>query len=544
MNATRLQRILTLAVFITASLIYQVEPVAAKHIAPVTIAERGTGVVTDGEYVIWVTYPEGDILNGDIYGARLDDGEPFPIATGPASQHVRGIDNGIVVWEEEDRREPCDGCPLDIRGKNLTTGEELAIATTAADEIGPSISGNLVAWEQADATGRSIRVRDLSIMSEPTTVAMPRASGGGGPIIDGDRVVWEEVIDGSFSIFTRRIGDEEAVLVGSGSPIGAGASFGFDVAGDSVVFIDALWNMVVTNMVTGETRSIPISSYDQDVTFDGRYIAWQDHRADWGWGLRGYDLRTDSDFTIVSNGTNQSGPELQDGTLVWVSGDTTGTVMAAPFRDLLPSAPISDPQFTDDNGAWFSETGHTLSWGFKAFWERSGGLSVFGYPLTEEYRELNQDAGVYLATQYFERQRFEWHPEYAGTPYDVLLGRLGYEDAVQRKLLTAAPFLPVAAGSPSNDCAFFQETEHRVCNAFLRYWQGYGLDLGDAGVSYRESLALFGFPLSEPYTDPDTGLTIQYFERAIFELHPENDEPYRVLLRRLGAEEVTERGWS
>jgi hypothetical protein len=29
---------------------------------------------------------------------------------------------------------------------------------------------------------------------------------------------------------------------------------------------------------------------------------------------------------------------------------------------------------------------------------------------------------------------------------------------------------------------------------------------------------------------------VQYFERAVFEYHPENDEPYRVLLRRLGAE--------
>jgi len=29
--------------------------------------------------------------------------------------------------------------------------------------------------------------------------------------------------------------------------------------------------------------------------------------------------------------------------------------------------------------------------------------------------------------QYFERQRFEYHPEYGGTRYEVLLGRLGAE---------------------------------------------------------------------------------------------------------------------
>jgi hypothetical protein len=33
---------------------------------------------------------------------------------------------------------------------------------------------------------------------------------------------------------------------------------------------------------------------------------------------------------------------------------------------------------------------------------------------------------VYLA-QYFERARFEAHPELAGSPYEVLLGLLGNE---------------------------------------------------------------------------------------------------------------------
>jgi hypothetical protein len=74
----------------------------------------------------------------------------------------------------------------------------------------------------------------------------------------------------------------------------------------------------------------------------------------------------------------------------------------------------------------------------------------------------------------------------------------------------------------------------------------HGLDLGDPGVSFRESLALFGYPLSEPMMetngDGDTVLT-QYFERAVFEWHPDNPIEWQVLLRRLGAEEVAARGW-
>jgi len=37
--------------------------------------------------------------------------------------------------------------------------------------------------------------------------------------------------------------------------------------------------------------------------------------------------------------------------------------------------------------------------------------------------------------QYFERERFEYHPESAGTPYEVELGRLGAQVARQRGFL-------------------------------------------------------------------------------------------------------------
>jgi hypothetical protein len=59
---------------------------------------------------------------------------------------------------------------------------------------------------------------------------------------------------------------------------------------------------------------------------------------------------------------------------------------------------------------------------FREFWEQNGGLQVFGYPITPATMERTADAT--FLTQYFERNRFELHPENA-RPYDVLLGRLG-----------------------------------------------------------------------------------------------------------------------
>lgn len=50
-----------------------------------------------------------------------------------------------------------------------------------------------------------------------------------------------------------------------------------------------------------------------------------------------------------------------------------------------------------------AETGHTLAYGFREFYEQHGGTSIFGLPLTEVYLEHGRPV------QYFERARLEWH---------------------------------------------------------------------------------------------------------------------------------------
>jgi cell wall-associated NlpC family hydrolase len=172
-----------------------------------------------------------------------------------------------------------------------------------------------------------------------------------------------------------------------------------------------------------------------------------------------------------------------------------------------------------------SPTGHDVAGRFQSFYDQSGGLPVFGYALSGPVYENN------LFVQYFERQRFEWHPENAGTPYEVLLGRLGFDTAKAQGLLTTWPFQPQPAPSADNpDCTYFAETGHSLCRGFRDYWHAHGLEFGDEGVSYRESLALFGYPLSDEYVDQATGETVQYFERARFEYHPDNPAPYQVVL--------------
>jgi len=76
---------------------------------------------------------------------------------------------------------------------------------------------------------------------------------------------------------------------------------------------------------------------------------------------------------------------------------------------------------------YFAETGHTLSGAFKTYWEGHGGLALYGFPICEEFAEKSATDGKTYTVQYFERNRFEYHPENKGTPQEVLLGLLGSE---------------------------------------------------------------------------------------------------------------------
>lgn len=77
------------------------------------------------------------------------------------------------------------------------------------------------------------------------------------------------------------------------------------------------------------------------------------------------------------------------------------------------------------DATFFAETGHNLSGRFLQFWEERGGLAVFGYPISEERQDTNPQDGKEYLVQYFERARFELHPEFSGTPYEVQLAQLG-----------------------------------------------------------------------------------------------------------------------
>jgi len=78
------------------------------------------------------------------------------------------------------------------------------------------------------------------------------------------------------------------------------------------------------------------------------------------------------------------------------------------------------------------------------------------------------------------------------------------------------------ASAQSVDIQFFPETGHNVRGDYLRFYQ-----------SVRDPQLVFGYPITEQITSKD-GKTVQYFQRARFELRADLPENQRVQLTSLG----------
>ncbi len=203
-----------------------------------------------------------------------------------------------------------------------------------------------------------------------------------------------------------------------------------------------------------------------------------------------------------------------------------------PLRAAAATEPNRDCQLINLTGRYLCDP-------FRTFWDGNQGVEFFGLPLTGAFNAPGLDQYDESTVQYFERQRLEIHPSTTNDSNDIALGRIGVEVLESRG--RDWQLLPVA--EPDRDL-YFPETRHAIDPLFVQYWTGHGLDLGDSGVSFRESLALFGYPISELMIETNSSfdqVVVQWFERARLEYHPGNAPERRVQLGRLGAElSVTE----
>ncbi len=155
---------------------------------------------------------------------------------------------------------------------------------------------------------------------------------------------------------------------------------------------------------------------------------------------------------------------------------------------------------------YFSETGHNVQGDFLTFYNAAADpTTLYGYPITEQFTDKDG-----LLVQYFQRARFEYHPNLPDGQLVQLtdLGRKMYAPGIQLNM-----FSPFA-------CRLYTQTNYSICFAFLDFFDKYG------------GVAQFGYPIS-PF-EYDNGVIVQYFEKARFEWQPSQPEGQRVILTDLG----------
>jgi len=178
----------------------------------------------------------------------------------------------------------------------------------------------------------------------------------------------------------------------------------------------------------------------------------------------------------------------------------------------------------DDGTAWLCRDLDAVLWHCGAWPQNALALSVH-IPIGGTQRATT----VQLAT--LQRIADEWRAA-TGTPMSDVWGHQELSPTSCPGTLMDDFIYPYRAGRlepvPTTDGQFFEETGHFIGGGFWRHWRK------------RGGLMVFGYPLTDEFQED--GRTVQYFERAVFEHHPENQEPYTVLLRRLGAEALARRG--
>ena len=193
------------------------------------------------------------------------------------------------------------------------------------------------------------------------------------------------------------------------------------------------------------------------------------------------------------------------------------TVMAVLLITLPGTSPAVSAQQSE---RCFPETGFCISGPIRAYWERNGGLAVFGYPISNQQIE-NVEGTWSGPVQWFERDRLEDH----GGAEGVLAGRLGarYLELQGRPWVRGTETPPAR---PTGPCRYFEITGYSICNLSFRiYWEQNG------------GLERFGYPITPAFEEQVEGrtYTVQYFERRRMEYHPElAGTPYEVLLGLLG----------
>ena len=463
-------------------------------------------VVTDGTTLAWLD------ARGAISVRTLADGRETRLLDGPARRTQLVMGGGVLAWIER------DSVGTALRGLRLGGGEPFTIASGAGERNSPAIGDGTIVWREARGGGWLIAGRDLN--SDHALAITATAAARGAVSLAGNTIVWEEFREGRWMIIRYDLREgRETLLTG-----GADEDTAPRVGADAVTFVRRKAGrtdgaIVLREFNSGQERTLASGHLVLRPTIAGDLVVWEDWR-DGVPHIYAFDRASGKEFAV--DRTEDARAPAIGGTIVaWLGKGQLGAhLTAVRLVKALPSDPQDPPTLTDPDVRYFGETRHNVVGAFRQYWSLNGGLATFGYPLTEAFEETGPD-GTKRQVQYFERAKLEAN---AQDTKQIALARLGAE-------ITAGRTFPgVGAFDATETRVYFPQTGHALGNGFLAYWRE------------RGGVGTFGYPLSEELQE--NGRTVQYFERARFEVVPATAEgPASVILGQIGREALVGRGW-
>ena len=493
----------------------------------------------------------------NIWSLNLTTRKAAPVARSANNQYSPATDGTTVVWLDGRNTPSTDAADytanFDLYAAPLPSGPEVVVSSAPQLQGQAHISGNVIVWAdfrtahgKDDPDAGDIYMYDIAAKREKPIVTLPSAQTR--PATNGKVIVWadfrNEPNPEGFN------GDIYAYDIASGRefPITNAPDLQTDPAiyGDLVVWQDYRSahgredynaDIYAYNLATRKEFAVTTAPGRQaDPTVAGDLIAWTDFRnepnqeAAANADIYAYDAASAREFPVFVGPGTQRAPTIGGTTVVFESNPSLNaeprgkwSIQAAPVSGVRggTTTPLNPPVSLPGAGSrTFSETGNTVTGVFLDYWETHGGLPQQGFPISPAMGEVSDLDGKPYTVQYFERAVFEYHADNE-PPYDVLLSQLG----------TFRYRAKYPEGAPNQrpnrtNGQLFSETGKTLGGKFRAYWEQHG------------GLAQQGFPISDEFTEVSDldgkPYTVQYFERAAFELHPENAPPYDVLLSQLG----------
>ena len=500
-----------------------------------------------GSYMVYTDCRAG---NCDVWGMELTSRQRFPISEGPGDEAQPATDGVRVVWRDSRNSGGHDPDNLhdnfDIYGAYLDERRPFPVAQGGNMQNHPGVWGNTLVWAdfRGAASSTDTEAGDIYISDFPTnkdTLLVSSRSAQTRPVTDGKYVVWAD-----YRNEPNRAGPNADIFAYS---LTTKREFAVSTAPDTQTDPSISGNFIVWTDFRKETES-DIYAYDLakgrefpittapgsqiEPAVSGNVVVWRDFRNEpnktsgTDSDIYAYDLQSGQELVVYRASGPQAAPRVLGNLVVWEDaskGFRDKDIQAATLTGVtLLSPPLPSPLYVPGGGgARFAETGKLVTGVFYDYWRNNGGLPQQGFPISDPMRETSElDGKVYLV-QYFERAVFEYHPEQGDPRFRVLLSQVGTFRYRQKYPVGTAIQTP--NNSPGS--VLFPQTGKRLGGKFLDYWQKNG------------GLPQQGYPISDEFTEVSDldgkPYTVQYFERAVFELHPENaGTPYEVLLSQLG----------